>query len=104
MNNTSCEFIIETKDPKRGFSQFLSRGRGETIAVLKSDFSFSESLSEELLNEEFSIVVSEGTLSDITGENIFERVHRCEKFGFDISKEIQFIVGWIKNQESGLAL
>jgi hypothetical protein len=91
IDNAICEFLVTTEDPKCEFSRFLSLGRGETITVSKSDISFYESLSEELLNDELSAAVSEVTMSDIKCDNVFVMLRRRQNVGFDISNEIEFI-------------
>jgi hypothetical protein len=91
IDNTICEFLVTTEDPKCEFCQFLSLGRGEMIAVSTSDISFYESLSEELLNDELSSAVSEVTMSDMTSDNVFVMLRRRQNVGFAISNEIEFI-------------
>jgi hypothetical protein len=91
IDNTICAFSIATKDPRNEFSQFLSFGRGERITIGHDNFSFYESLSDELLNEELSAVVYEGFMNDVTLDNVFERLERRHRLNFDISWEVKFI-------------
>jgi hypothetical protein len=49
---------------------------------------FYESLSEELKNEELRFAVCEG---DIRSENVFGQLGRRFRFGFEVSKEVEFI-------------
>jgi hypothetical protein len=91
VDNTICQFLIGTKDQGNEFSRFLSLGQGERVTIGRDTLSFYESLSEELLNEELSIVVSEGFMNDMTCDNVFERLRRRHRLNYDISAEVQFI-------------
>jgi hypothetical protein len=52
IDETSDEFVVDTKDPNHEFAQFLSLGRGFEISIEPGSFPFFASVAGELGNEE----------------------------------------------------
>jgi hypothetical protein len=87
VDNTICKIQIEAKDAKREFERFLSLGRGESIQFSRDTLEFYESLSEELENDELSLVAC-GGLDEITIDNVVGRLGRQRRLHLETGKEL----------------
>jgi hypothetical protein len=96
-DNRMNEIEVITKDERKEFGRLLSLGRGSSILIDVENRLFYELLSAELLNDELQIHVSEQIDSNMTIDNVFERlIHQIQmnlhlNLDFDYSREIEFI-------------
>jgi hypothetical protein len=84
-----CSSHVETQDPANESCRFVCLGRGQVIGVLKSALPFYPPLGEELLTEELSVAVGEGTMSKINRETV------CKRFRRLITQGLMFRKKWI---------
>jgi hypothetical protein len=91
IDNTVCEFVIETKDPESKFLEFLSLGHGQSVTIDSTNRRFFESLCDEIQNEELSERLLDGIGEEVTKANVLARLRRRCRINFDDSKEVAFL-------------
>jgi hypothetical protein len=90
-DNTIGELVIETKDPKSLFSEFLSLRYGQSVTINSTNRTFFESLCDELLNEELLEHLLDGLGEEVTKDNVLARLRRRSRIKFDGSREVTFL-------------
>jgi hypothetical protein len=91
VDDTICEYSVETKDDEGNFGNFVLLGHGASVKIDSDKFDFYANLSNELENQELLGVVIDESCNELTIESALVQLSLRHRFGRDFSSVVSFL-------------
>jgi hypothetical protein len=86
-----CEYLVDTKDDRGDFRNFVSLGHGTSVLIESEKFDFYRRLSSELENQKLLGALIDESCDEFTIESVLVQLSLRRGVGLDFSSTVSFI-------------